>query len=173
MSQKRRMVRHTCPDCGRVRLLKSADASKTKRCRACHCRRIAGLGFRATATKQGRDFAIRAAARKRRQQPSSLEKQVESALSQIPDIVWEREYTVERAGRNPYFVDFAITTQRHFIALEVNGNYAHRHNDDANSLRIDTLHLYFDDVIVLTEDEIITARSLPDLIRQRLFQTSS
>lgn len=168
-SSKRRRVRHVCPDCGRVRLLQPSDARKTTRCQACHCRRIAPLGFQATAAKQGRDFAIRAAAHRRKQQPSSLEQQVEAALSQIPGITWEREYAVERAGRTPYYVDFAVTTERHLLALEVNGSYAHRHDDEANSLRTDTLFLYFDNVIVLAEAEIRSAESLVDLIRECIF----
>lgn len=171
-TRQRRSVPHVCPDCGRVRHLQPSDASKTTRCPPCHCRRIAPLGFQATAAKQGRDFAIRAAAEKRRLQPSSLERQVEIALGAIPGITWEREYAVERAGRNPYYVDFAITTDQRFIALEVNGSYAHRHNDDASSLRIDTLHLFFDDVIVLAEAEIRSAESLHDLIQHRLFGAS-
>lgn len=168
-ASKRRRVRHVCPDCGRVRLLQPSDARKTTRCLMCHCRRIAPLGFQATAAKQGRDFAIRAAAHKRKQQPSSLEQQVEAALGQIADITWEREYAVERAGHPPYYVDFAVTTEQHFLALEVNGSYAHRHDDEANSLRTDTLFLYFDDVIALAEADIHAAESLVDLIRERIF----
>lgn len=171
-SSKRRRVRHICPDCGRVRLLQPSDARKTTRCRMCHCRRIAPLGFQATATKQGRDFAIRAAALKRRQQPSSLEQQVETALGQIADITWEREYAVERAGHPPYYVDFAVTTERQLLALEVNGSYAHRHDDESKSLRIDTLFLHFDDVIVLAEADIHGAESLTDLIRKQIFGTT-
>lgn len=166
----RRRVRHVCPDCGRVRLLRPADAAITKRCQVCHCRLIAPLGFQATAARQGRDFAIRAAARKRKQQPSSLEQRVEGALSEISGIAWEREYSVERPGRSPYYVDFAVQTDRHFVALEVNGSFAHRHDEDANSLRTDTLFLFFDDVIVLTEEDITTAASLPNFITQCLFE---
>ena len=165
-------VRHVCPECGQVRLLRASDAAKTKRCQVCHCRRIAPLGFQATAAKHGRDFAIRAAARKRKEQPSSLEQQVEAALSQTPGITWEREYAVERAGSPPYYVDFAVTTERHFLALEVNGSYAHRHDDETHSLRIDTLFLYFDDVLVLAEEDIRRAESLYDLIRERVFGTT-
>jgi hypothetical protein len=171
-TRQRRTVPHVCPDCGRVRQLQPSDACKTTRCRHCHCRRIAPLGFQATAAKQGRDFAIRAAAEKRRLQPSSLERQVEIALGAIPGITWEREYAVERAERNPYYVDFAITTGQRFIALEVNGSYAHRHDDDTSSLRIDTLHLFFDDVVVLTEDEVRGVELLHDLIQHRIFGTS-
>ena len=171
-TRPRRTVPHVCPDCGRVRHLQPSDASKTTRCRHCHCRRIAPLGFQATAAKQGRDFAIRAAAQKRRLQPSSLERQVEIALGAIPGITWEREYAVERAGRNPYYVDFAITIDQCFIALEVNGRYAHRCDDDASSLRIDSLHLFFDDVIVLAEDDVRGVESLHDLIHHRIFGTS-
>jgi hypothetical protein len=168
-SSKRRRVRHVCPDCGRARQLQPSDAARTQRCQVCHCRRIAPLGFQATAAKHGRDFAIRAAARKRRQQPSSLEQRVEAALCQIPGIAWEREYAVERDGCAPYYVDFAVTANRRFLALEVNGSYAHRHDDEAHSLRTDTLFLYFDDVLVLTEEEVRSAGSLADHIRQRLF----
>ena len=49
-------------------------------------------------------------------------------------------------------MDFAVTTKKYRIALEVNGAYVHR--NDAESLRYDTLFLYFDDVIILTEAEI-------------------
>jgi hypothetical protein len=170
MSSRKR-VQHICPAFGRVRYLQPSDAAKTKHCQRCHCQQIASLGFQATAAKRGRDFAIRAAANKRKQHPTTLEAQVEAALCEIPGIAWEREYAIERAGHNPYYVDFAIQTGQHLIALEVNGSFAHRQDNDADSLRIDTLFLYFDDVIVLTEDEIATASPLSDLIRQRLFQT--
>ncbi|MCI0354910.1 MAG: hypothetical protein L0099_07720, partial [Acidobacteria bacterium] len=122
---KRHRVRHVCPDCGRARQLQASDAARTQRCQVCHCRRIAPLGFQATAARHGHDFAIRAAARKRKQRPSSLEQQVEAALGQIPGISWEREYAVERDGRAPYYVDFAVSTGCHFLTLEVNGSYAH------------------------------------------------
>ena len=81
-SATRQRVAHVCPDCGRVRRLKPADAAKTKKCLRCHCLEIAPLGFAATAARKGRDFAIRAAARKRKQCPSSLEKRVEAALGE-------------------------------------------------------------------------------------------
>jgi hypothetical protein len=168
---KRRRVRHICPDCGRARHLQPSDAARTQRCQVCHCRRIAPLGFQATAAKHGHDFAIRAAARKRKQQPSSLEQQVEAALCQIPGIAWEREYAVERDGCAPYYVDFAVTTKRQFLALEVNGSFAHRHDDEAYNLRTHTLFMHFDDVRVLTEDDIRSAGSLVDLVWQRLFGT--
>ncbi len=169
---KRHRVRHVCPDCGRARQLQASDAARTQRCQVCHCRRIAPLGYQATAARHGHDFAIRAAARKRKQRPSSLEQQVEAALCQITGITWEREYAVERDGHAPYYVDFAVSTDCHFLALEVNGSYAHRHDDEANSLRTDTLFLYFDDVLVLTEEEVRSADSLHDFIRQRLFGTT-
>jgi hypothetical protein len=166
MATARRRVRHVCPACGRVRHLQPSDAARTKLCRKCHCTQIAPLGFAATARIKGHDFAIRAAARKRKQQPTTLEQQVEAALCAIPSIAWEREYTVEREGRSPYFVDFAITVGARRIALEVNGSFAHRHDDDANSLRTDTLFLFFDDVIVLTEDEVQQTANLPHYIQQ-------
>jgi predicted AAA+ superfamily ATPase len=113
-----------------------------------------------------REFAIRAAAQKRKQQPTTLEQQVEAALCDIPGIVWEREYAVERQGRSPYFVDFVISVGARRIALEVNGSFAHRHDDETNSLRMDTLFLFFDDVIVLTEAEIRRAANLPLYLQQ-------
>lgn len=168
---KRRRVRHICPDCGRVRWLQPSDAVCTTRCQVCHCRRIAPLGFQATAASKGYDFAIRAAAAYRKDHPSSLEQQVEVALGDIPGIHWEREYAVERPERNPYYVDFAVTTARHFLALEVNGDYVHRHDHDWQTLRLDTLFLFFDDVVALTEAEIRAAELLPAHIQRRLFET--
>jgi len=162
----RKRVPHVCPGCGRVRQLQPTDACKTKRCRKCHCTQIAPLGFEATARIFGRDFAIRAAARKRKQQPTTLEQKVEAALCHIPGIAWEREYTVEREGRNPYFVDFALCVGTRRIALEVNGSFAHRHDDDAKHLRFDTLFLFFDDVIVLTEDDVRRTTNLPRYLQQ-------
>jgi hypothetical protein len=91
---------------------------------------------------------------------------VEAALGDIPGIGWERECTVERAGRSPYFVDFVIAVGTRRIALEVNGSFAHRHDDDTNNLRMDTLFLFFDDVIVLTEDAIRRAANLPDYLQR-------
>lgn len=164
----RKRVPHVCPDCGRIRHLQPSDACKVKRCRKCHCRQIAPLGFEATARIKGRDFVIRAAARKRKQQPSSLEQHVEAALQHIPGIAWEREYAVERPDHNPYFVDFAVTTSKYRIALEVNGAYAHR--NDGESLRFDTLFLYFDDVIVVTEAEIKRTADLTAHLRALLQQ---
>ncbi len=169
MSQRKRIA-HVCPSCGRIRYLQPSDAVKTYQCRRCHCQQIAPLGFQSTAARRGRDFAIRAAAHKRKQQPSTLEAQVEAALRQIAGITWEREYAVERANHNPYFVDFAIRLGNQLIALEVNGSFAHRQRSDANSLRTDTLFLFFDDVLVLTEAELLSAQSLTTLIHQRLFE---
>jgi hypothetical protein len=164
--RNRKRVPHVCPDCGHIRHLQPSDACKVKRCRKCHCAQIAPLGFEATARLFGRDFAIRAAARKRKRQPTTLEQRVEAALCEIPSIGWEREYTVEREGRSPYFVDFAISTGTRRIALEVNGSFAHRHDDEASGLRHATLCLCFDDVIVLTEDEIRRTANLPLYIQQ-------
>ena len=65
----RRRVPHVCPNCGCIRRLKPADAAKTKQCQRCHCKQIAPLGFAATAARKGRDFAIHAAARKRKLKP--------------------------------------------------------------------------------------------------------
>lgn len=148
----RQRVAHVCPLCGCIRHLKPWDAAKTKHCRRCHCQQIAPLGFAATAASKGRDFAIRAAAAKRKQKPSSLEQRVEAALRVVPGIQWEREAIVERPERNPYYVDFAVVVGVKRIALEVNGTFAHR--NDGDTLRIETLFLYFDDVIILTEAEI-------------------
>jgi len=164
--RNRKRVPHVCPGCGRIRQLQPSDAARTRLCRKCHCQQIAPLGFEATARIKGRYFAIRAAARKRKQQPTTLEQQVEAALCEIPGIGWEREYTVEREGRSPYFVDFAISTGTRRIALEVNGSFAHRHDDDTSNLRMDTLLLYFDDVIVLTEAEIRAEANLSHYIQQ-------
>jgi len=164
--RSRRKVPHICPVCGRVRYLEPSDAARTTLCRKCHCQQIAPLGFAATARVKGRDFAIRAAARKRKQQPTTLEQKVEAALAEIPGIAWEREYTVEREGNNPYFVDFAVSVGTRRIALEVNGSFAHRHDDDAKSLRTDTLFLFFDDVVVLTEVEVQRTHDLPRYLQQ-------
>jgi hypothetical protein len=164
--RSRKRVPHICPRCGRIRHLQPSDAARTKLCQKCHCTQIASLGFAATARIKGRDFAIRAAAQKRKQQPTTLEQQVEAALSKIPGIGWEREYTVERTGRSPYFVDFVIAVGTRRIALEVNGSFAHRHDDDTSSLRLDTLFLFFDDVIMLTEAEIRRAANLPLYLQQ-------
>ena len=126
----RQRVPHVCPNCGLSADLKPADAAKTKQCLRCHCQAIAPLGFAATAARLGRDYAIRAAAAKRKLHPSSLEQRVEAALGEIPGIAWEREYAVERPEHNPYFVDFAVTTNKYRIALEVNGAFAHRNDGD-------------------------------------------
>jgi hypothetical protein len=170
--RNRRKVPHICPGCGRVRYLQLSDAARTTLCRKCHCQQIAPLGFEATARIKGRDFAIRAAAFKRKQQPTTLEQKVEAAMGQIPGIAWEREYAVEREGHNPYFVDFAVSVDARRIALEVNGSFAHRHDDDANSLRLDTLFLFFDDVIVLTEAEIQRVANLPNYLQELICRAS-
>lgn len=162
----RKRVAHVCPSCGAVRRLKPSDAAKTKYCRQCHCEQIAPLGFAATAAKLGRDFAIRAAARKRKAKPSSLEQRVEAALRQIAGIAWEREVAVERPNRNPYFVDFALTIGTLRIALEVNGTFAHR--NDSDNLRTETLFLYFEDVIIITEAEIKRTTNLVAYLQERL-----
>lgn len=166
MNKERKRVPHVCPDCGHIRHLKPSDASRTRRCRKCHCTQIAPLGFAATARIKGRDFAIRAAARKRKRQPTTLEQKVEAALGHIPEIAWEREYTVEREGRNPYFVDFAISVGTRRIALEVNGTFAHRHDAAGSTERTTTLFLCFDDVIVLTENDVRQTPDLPDYIQR-------
>ena len=162
----RKRVPHVCPDCGRIRHLQPSDACKVKRCRKCHCIQIAPLGFEATARIKGRDFAIRAAAQKRKQNPTTLEQKVEAALCEIPDIGWEREYTIERKGRNPYFVDFVIFTGVRNIALEVNGSFAHRNDDHTYRVRMEMLFLLFDDVVVLTEDQIQQTTNLLGYVQQ-------
>jgi hypothetical protein len=73
---------------------------------------------------------------------------------------------VERPDRNPYFVDFAVTTRRYRIALEVNGSYVHR--NDPDSLRFETLFLFFDDVIILTEEAIKRCADLAGYLAQLL-----
>ena len=161
-----RRVPHICSCCGAVRRLKPSDAAKTKICRHCHCEQIAPLGFAATAARLGRDFAIRAAARRRKAKPSSLEQRVEAALRLIPGVAWEREVAVERPNKNPYFVDFALNIGTLRIALEVNGTFAHR--NDQNTLRIETLHLYFDDVIIITESDIQRTTDLTAYLQERL-----
>ena len=161
-------VAHICPNCGRVRYLQPSDAAKTHLCRKCHCTQIATLGFEATARLYGRDFAIWAAARKRKQQPTTLEQKVETALCQIPGIAWEREYAIERKGHNPYFVDFVVITASRRVALEVNGSFAHRHDDENQCLRMDTLFLFFDDVLVLTEEAIHQHDDLPCYLQQMI-----
>lgn len=160
MSQadRHRRVQHVCPLCGAIRHLKPADAAKTQHCRHCHCQMIAPLGFAATAAKYGRDFAILAAAIKRRAQPSSLERQVEAALRTIPGIAWEREFPVERPEQPPYFIDFLVIIESRYIALEVDGAFAHRDAPDLE--RIATLSLRFDKLIVLTEADITTSTEL-------------
>src|SRR5690606_9659403 len=131
-----------------------------------HCRQIAPLGFEATARLFGRDFAIRAAARKRKQRPSSLEQHVEAALQHIPGIAWEREFAVERDSDPPYFVDFAVSIGARRIALEVNGTFAHRHDGESSRLRLAVLRRCFDAVVVLTEDTIRQTANLPHYIQQ-------
>lgn len=168
---RQRRVPHVCPTCGHIRHLRPGDAQKTKQCLRCHCQSIAPLGFEATARLYGKDFAIRAAARKRKKQPSSLEQQVEVALMNIPGIAWEREYTIEREEANPHFVDFAIHIQANgrFIALEVDGTFAHRNDGERANLRTALLFLFFDDVIHLSEVEIKRTDQLDDYLRQLLF----
>lgn len=152
--EKRRRVAHTCPLCGMVRQLKPYDAARTTHCRHCHCLQIAPLGFAATAEKLGRDFAIRAAASKRKAKPSSLEAKVEAALRALPGIAWEREVAVERVDNAPYYVDFVVIASRR-IALEVNGTYAHRHDKPEHQAeRMNTLQSRFDAVIVLTQAQM-------------------
>ena len=80
---KRRRVPHVCSDCGCVRRLKPSDAAKTKKCVRCHCREIAPPASRRLPPAKG-GLAIRAAARKRKQRPSSPEQRVEAALREIP-----------------------------------------------------------------------------------------
>ena len=59
-----------------------------------------------------------------------------------------------------------MTTKKYRIALEVNGAYAHR--NDGDSLRLDTLFLYFDDVIVLKEAEVKRTSNLTAYIQKLL-----
>lgn len=164
--RKRRRVPHICAKCGQVRHLQPFDAVRTKLCRRCHCRQIAALGFAATARTKGPDFAIWAAAAKRKQCPSTLEQKVEAALCEIGGIVWEREYPVEREGFPPYFVDFAVMVGKRRVALEVNGTYVHRNDNHASVLRLDTLLQCFDAVVVLTEAEVLNTVDLPKYVTQ-------
>lgn len=155
MSQRKRTrVPHTCPCCGCIRHLEKAAAARTTHCRRCHCEQIAPLGFAAAAAKCGQDFALRAAARWRIEQPSSLERQVENALRQIPGLTWEREVAVAHDG-GVYFVDFAVTYAGCHLAVEANGTFAHRNDTHAvQAARLTVLLTRFERVITLTEQEL-------------------
>jgi hypothetical protein len=164
VQDNRLRVAHVCPLCGEIRRLKPSDAARTIHCRRCHCQRIAPLGFAATAERLGRDFAIRAAASKRKAKPSSLEAKVEAALRLLSGIAWEREVAVERPDHAPYYVDFVIVSSRR-IALEVNGAFAHRHDQPEREMnRLETLHLHFDAVVVLSEAQIKQTADLPTFL---------
>ncbi len=167
--KKSSRVAHVCPLCGCIRHLRPADAAKTQNCRHCHCARIAPLGFAATAERWGQDFAIRAAAAWRIAHPSSLERRVEAALSEIEGIVWQREYAVERPGCNPYFVDFVVMVGTKCIALEVNGCYVHR--NDCEEQRKCALQPYFDEVVIISEGEVKRTTNLTAYLQTRLAQS--
>lgn len=153
-SRDRTRVPHTCPNCGCIRHLEKATAARTLHCRRCHCQQIAPLGFAATAARFGQDFALRAAARWRIEQPSSLERQVEDALRQIPGLTWEREVAVTHAA-GVYFVDFAVMWAGRRMVVEANGAFAHRNDTpDAQAARLQMLLIHFEQVITLSEREL-------------------
>lgn len=164
----RHLVPHECPTCGQVRMVRKTDHSKIKCCRRCHCKRIGRLGFAASAARHGRDYAIRAAANRRRAHPSTLEAKVAEALTHLAGVKWQREAEIPRINHLPYFVDFAITLTCR-IALEVDGTYVHQQRVP-NPDREMTLRELFDRVVVITEAEIQDAADLVQLVKHKLFE---
>ena len=154
-----------CPTCGKIRYLRPSDAKKTKQCRHCHLKEIAPLGFRATAKKHGRYFAIDAeyipmARDWRLANPSSLEQIVAETLSEIPGIVWQREYEV-RYGDPKWFVDFVVHNGHRQIAIEVQSDWVKQQKECTRpkkiKIRTRQLHCCFDELIFLEEGEVVSS----------------
>lgn len=143
-------------------MLRPVDARRTRQCRVCHLRSIAHLGWQATVAKHGREVACRKLVEKqqayRLENPSSLEVIVEQALQRCRQ-AYQREALVEISTRF-YLVDFLLVDHR--VAIEVNGNYAHRQSDEYDAAKHRALAAAGYAVMVITEDEC-----LPDLLHAR------
>jgi hypothetical protein len=148
-----------CPTCGKIRYLRPSDAKKTKQCRHCHLKEIAPLGFRAAAEKHGRYFAIDKAREWRLANPSSLEQIVAETLSEIPGIVWQREYEV-RYGDQKWFVDFVVHNGHRQIAIEVQSDWVKQQKERTRpkkiKIRTGQLHCCFDELVFLEECDVIS-----------------
>ena len=145
-----------CPTCGKIRRLRPSDAKRARQCRRCHLKEIAPLGFQAAADKYGRQFFIQKARDWRLANPSSLERQVEDALSEIPGIAWEREYEVCCGDEQKWFVDFLVHAHGQRVALEVQGQWVHTRPSAPQKVKIRAAYLRccFDELIFLEEAQI-------------------
>lgn len=123
MAAKRISV--TCPDCGEVRFLRPVDAKKVKRCRRCHLKSIAPLGWAATKAKYGEKIAVKHVQAYRLANPSSLEQKVTDTLDNL-GVYYEREYWLQSTSGSVYLVDFVVFQSGQDIAIEVNGEYVHQ-----------------------------------------------
>lgn len=101
---------------------------------------------------------------------TGIEKKVREALESL-SITYIQEHPIQHNKKNNrrgsfYFIDFFLPS--HNIALEVDGVYWHRSRQDSDAKRDLFLASIGISVVRLTDQEIESADSLPDLIGQRL-----
>lgn len=120
-----------CPQCGRGRELRPADARRALKrgsvCRQCHMGNIAPLGYQATREKYGDKFAVQFIRAHLLKHPSGLERKVMRALKrlELSTFAVEREYPIIGYNDKWYLVDFVFMRRAEKIAIEVNGDYVH------------------------------------------------
>jgi hypothetical protein len=141
-----------CPNCGRERWLKKADALKAEqqRCLCYHCAQSekGRLGWLATANCYGTHFALKYVREYRLQNPSVLEIKVMNWLTQL-DLPYEREVWFEAIGQ-VYLIDFVVNSN---YAIEVNGEYVHRHRRTEDQAKYAAIREQYP-LLVLEESQV-------------------
>lgn len=153
--RKVRQFRCQCEDCGESRYLEKRDALRAHaRCRNCWQRVKAPMGYRASIAKQGRERTAEIVQNYRLNHPSKLELKVQQWLLDI-GVKFVREAVVMTKRRINH-VDFLCGN----VALEVNGEFAHRNRAQQDAKKWRSLRGKGYRVIVLTEQQVNSGMGL-------------
>lgn len=146
-----RKIPVACPTCGVVRLLRPADARRTRLCRKCHLTEIAPLGWQATKARHGEKAAVRFLQTYRLDHPSALEQQMIDTLDRL-GILYQREAWIEDPDTGKvYLVDFVLPGNR---AIEVNGEWVHQYHFRRDAAKLDLLIRLGYEVLTLTDRDM-------------------
>jgi hypothetical protein len=150
-----------CPQCGRERWLKKADARKAERQR-CLCYRCAQsekgrLGWLATVERYGLHFTTRHVQAYRLANPSNLERIVSDWLAEL-GVSYEREVWLA-THEQVYLLDFVAQGN---LAIEVNGEFVHRYRDHHDQTKYQLIRRQYQ-LLVLHEFEVLTGAAFPVL----------
>jgi hypothetical protein len=159
--QARKKYPVTCA-CGQVRWLTASDARRAGDCFRCAQRRKAAMGYEAMVARYGEKWAVHHLQAYRLEHPSSLEQAVMLTLSDL-HVSYRREVwlATKASGRKQrvYLVDFIVTVRGIDYAIEVNGEWAHRHHARRDQLKLRLLRRRGYPVLVLTEADIRAGRT--------------